>query len=108
MFNVCPACGEYSVEKGVEQDGPEAVAVCPSCHHAAPFLRLPLFVVTGASGAGKSTLSAAQGLPASDGESKRCLHRRDRLVVAKSVAVSTHLREKKTKAPARFEKAHKE
>jgi 2-phosphoglycerate kinase len=56
MFNVCPACGEYSVEKVVEQDGSEAVAVCPSCHHAAPFLRLPLFVITGASGAGKSTV----------------------------------------------------
>jgi energy-coupling factor transporter ATP-binding protein EcfA2 len=56
MFNICPACGEYSVEKVIEQDGPEAVAVCPSCHHAAPFLRLPLFVVTGASGAGKSTV----------------------------------------------------
>ena len=56
MFNVCPACGEYSVEKVIEAQGPYTVAICPVCHHAEPFLRFPLFILTGASGAGKSTV----------------------------------------------------
>lgn len=54
MFNVCPACGQYSVSKEITLDGP--AAVCPYCGHAHPFLRLPLFVITGASGTGKSTI----------------------------------------------------
>jgi hypothetical protein len=47
----------YSVEKEVKPVlGRQAEAVCAHCGHAHPFLRLPLFVVTGASGAGKSAL----------------------------------------------------
>lgn len=57
MFNVCPQCGEYSDEKAIDPDGP--FAICPFCGYAHPFVRLPLFVVTGASGAGKSTLGLA-------------------------------------------------
>jgi len=55
VFNVCPACGEYTVEKAVLCPGP--VAVCPHCGHRHPFLQLPLFVITGASGSGKSTVA---------------------------------------------------
>jgi 2-phosphoglycerate kinase len=54
MFNVCPACGIYSVEK--EVDPVESVAICPTCGYRHPFLRLPLFVLTGASGVGKTTV----------------------------------------------------
>lgn len=57
MFNVCPACGEYSDEKTVDPRGP--FAVCPSCGHEHLFRRLPLFVVTGASATGKSTVCLA-------------------------------------------------
>ena len=57
MFNVCPACGMYSVEKEIRRlEGARAEAVCPACQYAHPFLRLPLFLVTGASGTGKSRL----------------------------------------------------
>jgi hypothetical protein len=34
-----------------------ALAVCPSCGHAHSFLRLPLFLVSGASGTGKTALA---------------------------------------------------
>jgi hypothetical protein len=54
VFNVCPKCGEYSVEKTVDPAGP--FAICPFCHHAHPFLQQPLFVITGSSGAGKTTV----------------------------------------------------
>ena len=54
MFNVCPQCGEYSVEKTIDSSGP--YAVCPFCHHAHLFLQQPLFIITGASGAGKTTV----------------------------------------------------
>jgi rRNA maturation protein Nop10 len=57
MFEVCPACGLYSVEKTIAPAGP--LAICPHCGHAQPFLRLPLFIVTGASGAGKTTACLA-------------------------------------------------
>ena len=53
MFNVCPNCGEYRVDKMVLPDGP--YAVCPVCEYRHKFVRLPLFVVTGASGTGKTT-----------------------------------------------------
>lgn len=52
MFNVCPGCGIYSVDKAIDPGGP--FAVCPHCGHRQRFVRLPLFVVTGASGAGKT------------------------------------------------------
>ena len=54
MFNVCPRCGEYSVEKSIDTSGP--YAVCPHCHHAHPFLMQPLFLIGGASGTGKTTV----------------------------------------------------
>ena len=54
MFNVCPGCGEYTVEKAIEPSGP--FAVCPRCGHRHRFARLPLFLVTGASGAGKTAV----------------------------------------------------
>jgi hypothetical protein len=54
MFNVCPACGIYSVEK--EIDPTQSFAICPSCGYRHPFLRLPLFVLTGASGVGKTAV----------------------------------------------------
>lgn len=58
MFNVCPICGEYSVEKTIQPlEGDRALAICPRCGGATPFLRLPLFMISGASGTGKSTLA---------------------------------------------------
>jgi 2-phosphoglycerate kinase len=54
MFNVCPRCGEYNADKIIEPDGP--YAVCPHCDYRHEFLRLPLFVITGASGVGKTTM----------------------------------------------------
>jgi 2-phosphoglycerate kinase len=60
MFNVCPRCGEYSVEKDIEAlDVRNARAICPFCNYAHPFLRQPLFIISGASGAGKSTVCLA-------------------------------------------------
>jgi predicted kinase len=60
MFNVCPACGLVSEEKQVRPPhGVQAELVCQYCGHTHPFLRLPLFAVSGASGTGKSTLALA-------------------------------------------------
>lgn len=47
---------------GVRMDVPvvpagEAVLVCEDCGHRQPFLRLPMFALTGPSGTGKSTVS---------------------------------------------------
>ncbi|SEN97801.1 AAA family ATPase [Paenibacillus sp. OV219] len=56
MFNVCPACGEYRIDKSIQQTDGGTYAICPACEHPHPFLQLPLFIVTGASGAGKSSL----------------------------------------------------
>jgi len=63
MFNVCPACGIYSVEKAIDASGP--YAICPHCGYAQHFLQLPLFIVTGASGSGKTVacLSLVNSLP---------------------------------------------
>lgn len=60
VFNVCPGCGEYSSDKQVEPDDNSptmAYAVCRACGHRHPFLRLPLFVLTGASASGKTTVA---------------------------------------------------
>ena len=57
MFNVCPNCGMYSVEKEIDSAGP--FAICPYCRYAHPFIQQPLFIVSGASGAGKSTVCLA-------------------------------------------------
>ena len=54
MFNVCPKCGEYSVEKTIDPSGP--FAICPFCNYAHLFLQQPLFIITGASGSGKTTV----------------------------------------------------
>ena len=54
MFNVCPRCGEYAVEKTIDPAGP--FAVCPFCTYAHPFFQQPLFLITGASGAGKTAV----------------------------------------------------
>ena len=55
MLNVCPRCGEYSPDQHVDASGP--FAICASCGFRQRFLRLPLFVVTGANGTGKSTVA---------------------------------------------------
>ena len=67
MSDVCPDCGSYSQEKSIVPDesdptGIGAFSICPACNHRFRFLKLPLFVVSGAGGTGKSTVS--QGLPA--------------------------------------------
>jgi predicted ABC-type ATPase len=54
VFNVCPSCGKYAVEKSIDTTGP--FAVCPHCHYAHPFLQQPLFIISGASGTGKTTV----------------------------------------------------
>ena len=64
MFNVCPNCGEYSVDKLVLPEGP--YAVCPVCEHQHKFVRLPLFIVTGASGTGKTTTCLTAAASTSD------------------------------------------
>lgn len=57
MINLCGQCGAYIVEKEIVESGD--YAVCPRCGIKRKFLRMPLFIVTGASGAGKT---AACGL----------------------------------------------
>jgi hypothetical protein len=62
MFDVRPDCGAYSPEKSVIPDdrdlgGIAAFAICPQCNHRFRFLRMPLFLVSGASGTGKTTVS---------------------------------------------------
>ncbi len=57
MFNVCPQCGEYSVEKTIASIGP--FAICPFCQYAHLFLQQPLFIITGPSCAGKTTVCLA-------------------------------------------------
>lgn len=59
MFNVCPNCGELRADKIIVPEGP--YAVCPQCQYQHKFLRLPLFVITGASGVSKSTVCLALG-----------------------------------------------
>jgi predicted kinase len=54
VFNVCPRCGEYAEEKVIDPEGP--FAICPRCGYAHRFVRLPLFLLSGASGTGKSTI----------------------------------------------------
>lgn len=54
MFNVCPNCGEYRADKAIAPEG--LYAICPNCSFRCKFIRLPLFILTGASGVGKSTV----------------------------------------------------
>lgn len=51
MVEICPKCGNFSPDKTVKDN----TIACPKCGHNWGFLRLPLFIVTGASGVGKST-----------------------------------------------------
>src|SRR5262244_3045508 len=64
MFNACPNCGEYRPDKIVVPE--EAYAVCPACNHRHKFVRLPLFVLTGASGVGKTATCLALAAKAKD------------------------------------------
>ena len=63
-FNVCPNCGEYRADKIIVPEG--AYAICPNCKFQHKFIRLPLFVLTGASGAGKTTACLALAARAKD------------------------------------------
>ena len=74
MFNVCANCGDYRADKNVtvpagaaelshpvdrvhlHGEARSALAICPRCGHAHPFLRLPLLLVGGASATGKTTI----------------------------------------------------
>ena len=49
MVEICPKCGNFSPDKTVTDN----TIACPKCGHSWEFLRLPLFIVTGASGVGK-------------------------------------------------------
>ena len=57
MINVCFNCGEYRADKIIDPSGP--YAICPTCGHKHPFLRLPLLTVGGASCTGKSAVCGA-------------------------------------------------
>ncbi len=54
MFNVCPNCGDYRADKAIVREA--VYAICPNCGFQHEFIRLPLFILTGASGVGKSTV----------------------------------------------------
>ncbi len=56
MFNVCPNCGMYQVDKKIAIQNNQNIAICKHCQHPHPFNKLPLLFLTGASGAGKSTI----------------------------------------------------
>ena len=64
VFNVCPNCGEYRADKIILPE--RAYAVCPNCEYQHQFIRLPLFVLTGASGVGKTTTCLALAVTAKD------------------------------------------
>lgn len=51
MVDICPKCGNYKWDKTVTG----STITCPKCGHEWSFLKLPLFIVTGASGVGKTT-----------------------------------------------------
>lgn len=51
MIEICPRCGNAHRDKTVNG----AHVSCPACGHSWGFLKLPLFVITGASGVGKTT-----------------------------------------------------
>lgn len=52
---ICEQCGAYSRTPEVDPAGP--TVNCRTCGRRAPFLRLPLFALTGPSGTGKSTVA---------------------------------------------------
>jgi broad-specificity NMP kinase len=53
-LKICMRCGVRMDVPVVPAD--EAVVVCQECGHRQPFLRLPMFALTGPSGTGKSTI----------------------------------------------------
>ncbi|MCI0711413.1 MAG: ATP-binding protein [Chloroflexi bacterium] len=53
MLSICRQCGNYHTEYQFE----EVAFLCVNCGYRQEFVRLPLFVITGASGAGKSTIA---------------------------------------------------
>jgi broad-specificity NMP kinase len=57
MFNVCPNCGIYDVEKDIIESKAQTFAKCRHCAYMHPFKKLPLLLLTGASGAGKSSVA---------------------------------------------------
>lgn len=59
MLTICPSCGGYHADKEVDPTGP--YAICPECGHKQRFIRLPLFLVSGASGSGKSAVCLELG-----------------------------------------------
>ncbi len=66
MFNVCPRCGLYEVNKAIEREGQQCLALCPECGYRHSFSQLPLFVVTGASGTGKSACALSLAAQTND------------------------------------------
>jgi hypothetical protein len=59
MYNVCPQCGMYAVEKTVtplNETSAQAHITCPHCQQSLVVPYLPLFIINGASGSGKSAL----------------------------------------------------
>jgi broad-specificity NMP kinase len=53
-LKICTACGQRMDAPVVPAD--TAVIICADCGHRQPFLRLPMFALTGPSGTGKSTV----------------------------------------------------
>lgn len=56
MFNVCPQCASYQIDKEIIRNETQSFAVCRDCQYEHSFLQQPLYCITGASGAGKSTI----------------------------------------------------
>lgn len=54
-LKICVGCGHLMEEPVVPPEEP--VVICTECGHRQPFLRLPMFALTGPSGTGKSTVS---------------------------------------------------
>lgn len=61
MFNRCLKCHEYHADQTVAIRPGGAVAICPACGNAHPFIMQPLMIICGASAVGKT--SAGQLLP---------------------------------------------
>lgn len=55
MAYICTDCGLLTSDEVIDPRGP--FVVCPACGHGQPFVRPPIFAVTGPSGAGKTTVA---------------------------------------------------